>query len=211
MAKVKTYNLDGAETGVVELDDSVFSEKASAALIYQVVRVAEANKRQPLAHAKTRSEVRGGGKKPWRQKGTGRARHGSIRSPIWKGGGVTFGPRKENITKLSIPAKMKKKALRSILSQKVIDNTFIIVDDLEKIEKPSTKKITEFLKKLKLESKKVLFLSDAGLEKTILSLRNIQKTKSIRVENINILDLMSYGRVMVNKDSIEKLTKQLKS
>jgi ribosomal protein L4 len=106
---------------------------------------------------------------------------------------------------------MKKKALRSILSQKVIDNTFIIVDDLEKIEKPSTKKITEFLKKLKLESKKVLFLSDAGLEKTILSLRNIQKTKSIRVENINILDLMSYGRVMVNKDSIEKLTKQLKS
>jgi large subunit ribosomal protein L4 len=209
MAKVKTYNLDGAETGSIKLDDSVFAEIAHSALMYQVVRVAQTNQRQPLAHVKTRSEVRGGGRKPWRQKGTGRARHGSIRSPLWKGGGVTFGPRKENITKLSIPHKMKKKALKSILSDKVRDNKIIIVEDLAKMEKPSTKKMFDFFKKLKMSGKKVLLLSDEGMEHAILSLRNIPRTKSIRLENINVIDLMSYGRVLISKGSVAKLTVQL--
>jgi len=209
MSKVKTYNLDGLETGSIDLDDKIFSETAKSELIWQVVRVAQANKRQPLAHTKDRGDVRGGGKKPWRQKGTGRARHGSSRSPIWKGGGVTFGPLKENVTKLSIPVKMKKKALRAVISDKVKDEKFIIMDDLGKIEKPSTKKMVEFLKKLKIDSKKALFISDKDLEKAILSLRNLSKTKSIRLENINILDLLSCDSIMIGKDSIERLSKQL--
>src|SRR3989338_8827930 len=111
MALVKTYNIEGAETGSIELSDPVFGETAHASLMYQAVRVARINERQPLAHTKDRSEVRGGGRKPWAQKGTGRARHGSIRSPLWKGGGVTFGPRNESVTKRSIPPKMPKKTI----------------------------------------------------------------------------------------------------
>ncbi|MAG28719.1 50S ribosomal protein L4 [bacterium] len=209
MAKVKTYNLEGAETGSIDLSDDVFAETASPDLMYQVVRVAQNNQRQPLAHVKDRSEVRGGGRKPWRQKGTGRARHGSIRSPIWRGGGATFGPRKENITKLSIPTKMRKKAIKAVLSERVKDSKLIIIDDLAKLAKPSTKKISSFLSKMKLVSKKVLFLSDEGLEHAILSLRNIQRTKSIRLENINIIDLMSFGTIIISRDSVEKLTEQL--
>jgi len=210
MPKVKTYNLDGAETGSIELDEKVFKEEAKSELIYQAVRVAQANIRQPLAHTKDRSDVSGGGKKPWKQKGTGRARHGSSRSPIWKGGGVTFGPRKENVTKLSLPSKMRKKSLRAIISQHVNDNKFFIIDDLIKLEKPSTQKLSKFFKTVKIEDKKILLLSDNGLEFAIISLRNLDKTKSIRLENINILDLMSYTNIIIGKDSIEKLTLQLK-
>ena len=209
MALVKTYNLEGLETGSIELNDNVFAQKTNHALIYQAVRVAQANKRQPLAHTKDRSEVSGGGKKPWKQKGTGRARHGSIRSPLWKGGGVTFGPRKENITKLSIPIKMKKRALRAVVSDRVENNSFIVIDDMEKIEKPSAKKMHEFLKKMKIASKKVLFLSDKGLEKAILSFRNLARAKSIRIENMNILDLMAHSNILINKGSIQRLTKQM--
>jgi large subunit ribosomal protein L4 len=209
MAKVKTYNLEGVETGSIDLSDGVFAETASSDLMYQVVRVAENNKRQPLAHVKTRSEVRGGGRKPWRQKGTGRARHGSIRSPLWRGGGATFGPRKENITKLSIPTKMRKKAIKAVFTDRIKENKLLVLEDLKKLKKPSTKKMSSFFTKMKLLSKKVLFISDEGMEHAILSLRNMQKTKSIRLENINILDLMSFGTILISKDSIEKLTEQL--
>ncbi|OJI07590.1 50S ribosomal protein L4 [bacterium CG10_46_32] len=209
MATVKTYNLEGAETGSVELLDSVFNETAHASLIYQVVRVARINERQPLAHTKTRAEVRGGGKKPWAQKGTGRARHGSIRSPLWKGGGVTFGPRNESITKRSVPTKMRKRAIRAAFSDHVRTNAFIVVDDLGKLEKPSAKKFISFFKALKLASKKVLFISDEGLEYAILSVRNLTKVKAIRLENANILDLLTFGTILIGRDSLEKLTKQL--
>jgi large subunit ribosomal protein L4 len=210
MPKVKIYNLDGAETGSVDLDEKVFSLEAKSELIYQAVRVAQANIRQPLAHTKDRSDVSGGGKKPWRQKGTGRARHGSSRSPIWKGGGVTFGPKKENVTKLSLPSKMRKRALCAILSQHVADNKLFIIEDLGKMEKPSTQKMVKFLKTVKADKTKVLLLSDNGLEFAIISLRNLDKAKAIRLENINILDLMTYPNLMIAKDSIEKLTLQVK-
>lgn len=209
MATVKVYNLDGTEAGSIDLDDKVFAQKAKPELIYQVVRVARANIRQPLAHTKMRGEVRGGGKKPWQQKGTGRARHGSTRSPIWKGGGVTFGPRAENIIKLAIPAKMRKKALCAIISQRVEQGGFIVVDSFLAIDKPSTKKVHEFFKKLKIASKKILFLSDKGMDIVIKSLRNIPNTKSIRLENINILDVMSFKTIIISKDSVQKLSKQM--
>jgi len=209
MAKVNVYNISGAHTGTMELPDAIFGTEANKALMYQVVRVATINKRKPLAQTKDRSEVRGGGKKPWAQKGTGRARHGSIRSPLWKGGGVTFGPRIESITKRAIPSKMRKKALVAVFSDRVRGNKFFVVEGLDALDAPSTKIMFSFFKTLKLASKKVLFISDAGFEKAILSLRNLPRTKSIRLENINILDMLSYGTVMVGRGSVEKLIKQL--
>ncbi|MDP3995120.1 MAG: 50S ribosomal protein L4 [bacterium] len=209
MAQAKLYNLDGVQAGSIELSDAVFGEKENAALLYQAVLVARANARKPLAQAKDRGDVRGGGKKPWAQKGTGRARHGSIRSPLWKGGGVTFGPQIASITKRSLPAKMRKKALRAVLSDRVRDHKLIVVNGLEALDTPSTKKLALFLKALKLESRKVLFFSDEGMEHAILSLRNMPRAKTIRLENINILDLLSHGTIVVGKDSVEKLTMQL--
>jgi len=208
MPQVKVYNLEGAAVGELKLDDKIFSETAKPELIYQVVRVMQARARQVLAHTKDRSEVRGGGKKPWKQKGTGRARHGSIRSPIWIGGGVTFGPTKERNFKLSIPRKMAKKALKAVLSEKVAANGLVVCDGLN-LEKPSTKKITSFISKMGLSGKKVLFLSDTGLENAILSAANLPKVKAVRLENLNILDLMIAASVLIGKDSVDKLTKQL--
>jgi large subunit ribosomal protein L4 len=208
MPQVKIYNLDGAETGVIDLDDKIFSETAKPELIYQVVRVMQARSRQVLAHTKDRSEVRGGGKKPWKQKGTGRARHGSIRSPIWRGGGVTFGPTKERNFSLDIPRKMVKKALRAVLADKVANSQLVVCEDLS-LAKPATKQMTAFLAKLNLSKKKVLFLSDKGLENAILSVRNLSKVTATRLENLNILELMLNSSVLIARSSIEKLTKQL--
>ncbi|MEK7164336.1 MAG: 50S ribosomal protein L4, partial [Patescibacteria group bacterium] len=159
MSTVKVYNLDGAETGVMELDSKVFSETGSSELFYQVVRVLQANSRTVLAHTKDRSQVRGGGKKPWAQKGTGRARHGSIRSPIWVGGGVTFGPTAERNFSLGINRKMVKKAIRAAVSSRVSEEAFYVLDDAALAE-PATKKFVSFLKKLKLSDKKVLCLTE---------------------------------------------------
>lgn len=209
MATAKTYNLGGAETGSIELLDSVFDQTAHPSLMYQAVRVARVNARRPLANTRDRSEVRGGGRKPWAQKGTGRARHGSIRSPLWRGGGVTFGPRIESITKRSIPAKMRKQALRAAFSDRVRAHRFIVVDDLANLAKPQTKKFTSLLKALKLESKKVLFISDEGLEHAILSARNLPNVRAIRLENVNILDVLAFGTVMVGRGTVEKLERQL--
>ncbi len=150
MAKAKVYNLQGQETGSVVLDDKIFFQEAKPELIYQAVRVAMANQRQPIAHSKTRDEVHGGGRKPWRQKGTGRARHGSIRSPLWKGGGVTFGPRKETIKRLAIPSKMRDKALRAVLSERAKNNSLIVVEGLGAMDNPSSKLINNFFKTLKI-------------------------------------------------------------
>lgn len=209
MATVKTYNLDGAEIGSMELPDAVFGEPANAPLLHQAVLVARANARKPLAQTRDRSEVRGGGRKPWAQKGTGRARHGSIRSPLWKGGGVTFGPGIESITKRSFPAKMRKKAIRAVFSDRVRAQKLIVVEDLGTLAAPSTRKLAALLASLKLASKKVLFISDESLENAILSLRNVPRTKSMSLGSINILDLLSYGTIMMNKDSIAKLVARL--
>ena len=145
--KVKLYNQQAKETGTVELPDSVFGLKWNADLVHQVVTSYAANQRRGTAHAKGRSEVRGGGKKPWKQKGTGRARHGSIRSPIWKGGGVTHGPLKEKNYKKKINKKMAKKAFYTVLSAKVRDNEIIVLDDL-KFSEPKTKLAAEMFTKL---------------------------------------------------------------
>ncbi|MBI4122604.1 MAG: 50S ribosomal protein L4 [Parcubacteria group bacterium] len=211
MPSVKVYNREGKEAGTVELDSAVFTETAKPELIYQVVRVFQSRIRQPLAFTKMRSEVRGGGKKPWKQKGTGRARHGSIRSPIWKGGGVTFGPRGEaSLTRLSIPRKMVQKAMRAVLSEKVQAGTFVVVEGLA-FEKPSTKSLKELIAALSLAGKKrLLMFTDSRMENTIRSARNIPTLRPLRLENMNIVDVLKHETVLIDKDSIPALTKQLK-
>src|SRR3990167_7958338 len=144
--KVKLYNQVAEEVGKTELPDEVFGLKWNADLVHQVVTSQEANRRPTVAHAKGRGEVRGGGRKPWRQKGTGRARHGSIRSPIWKGGGVTHGPLKEKNYKKKINKKMAKKALFAVLSAKARDNEIIVLDDL-KFSEPKTRLAAEMFAK----------------------------------------------------------------
>ncbi|MDP1709986.1 MAG: 50S ribosomal protein L4 [Candidatus Komeilibacteria bacterium] len=208
MAQVKIYNLEGAPVGSLDLDDKILAEVAKPELLYQVVRVLQGRARTVLAHSKDRSQVRGGGKKPWKQKGTGRARHGSIRSPIWKGGGVTFGPTSERNFWLNIPRKMMQKAMRAVFASKVKDSAFWVCDDF-KMAKPSTKKITNFLKKLNLDQKKVLFLSDKEMANAILSVGNLPKVAAIRLENLNLLDLMKYEHILIGKESVPKLVKQI--
>src|SRR3989344_9053627 len=136
--EAKVYNLDGKERGVVTLPESIFGIKWNSALIKQVVDAMQANARTNVAHTKTRGEVRGGGKKPWKQKGTGRARHGSIRSPLWRGGGTTFGPRNEKIFARDINKKMRNKALVTALSRKFKDNEVLFLEELSWNE-PKTK------------------------------------------------------------------------
>lgn len=208
MPQVKTYNLEGEAVGTVDLDDKIFNETAKPELIYQVARVLEARKRRVLAHTKDRSEVRGGGKKPWRQKGTGRARHGSIRSPIWRGGGVTFGPTKERNFSLQIPRKMSKKALRAVLSDRVAGGNFFVLE-ADEPAKPSTKTLNQTLKKLDLAHKKVLFLTGSMASNLSRSLRNLPKVKPLRPGNINVLELLAHPNILLAKSLLPELEKQL--
>src|SRR3989344_1527703 len=145
--KVNLYNQNAEQAGSIELPDSVFGLKWNPDLVHQVVKGQEANMRPKVAHAKDRAQVRGGGKKPWRQKGTGRARHGSIRSPIWKGGGVTHGPLTEKNYNKKINRKMAKKALFTVLSQKARENEILVLEKLN-FSEPKTKLASEFFKKI---------------------------------------------------------------
>lgn len=199
--KVPVYNIEGKETGSILLPREVFDVKMNLDLVHQVAVSQMANQRQGSAHTKDRSEVRGGGKKPWRQKGTGRARHGSIRSPLWKGGGVTFGPRNEKDYKKDIPKKIRKKALFMVLSQKFRDNLLVILEEL-KLEKPKTKEITSILKNLSLKGSSLIALPNYD-KKVILAVRNIPKTSAIEARNLNVLDLLNFKYLLMPKDAIK--------
>lgn len=200
--KVKLYNQNKEEIGEVELPKKIFEVEISPDLVHQVVLSQQSNRRQGSAQAKIRSEVRGGGRKPWRQKGTGRARHGSIRSPLWRGGGVTFGPRNEKNYKKDIPVKMKRKALLMVLSAKAKEGTIIVVDKLD-FNKPSTKQMKETLGKL-FKGSGILVL--AKMDKNlILSVRNIPKRISMQAKDLNVLDLLNYKNVVISKAGIKKI------
>jgi len=204
---VNTYNQDGKETGKTELPSEIFEVKFSPDLVHQIVVSQMANRRQNSAQAKDRSEVQGGGRKPWRQKGTGRARHGSIRSPLWKGGGVTFGPTKERDFKKIIPKKMRRKALFMVLSQKAKDDELVVLDDL-KIEKPKTKIMKEIIQNLKSKIKDIktgsFLIALPKIDKNIiLSTKNIPKTDTIQAKELNCLDILNYKYLMLPKKSIE--------
>ncbi len=170
MPKVTVYNQDGAIVGSQELSDEVFGVKPKDALIHQVVTAMMANKRQVLAHTKGRSEVRGGGKKPWRQKGTGRARHGSIRSPLWVGGGITFGPTKERNFKQKINDKMRRKAILMGLSDRVSDGKMVLLDKIE-LDEFKTKKIAMIIEKLRQ-----VFYGKEAVDINVNSVNSVNKT-----------------------------------
>jgi large subunit ribosomal protein L4 len=195
---VKTYDQNGKEVGQTRLPSEIFDVKANPDLIHQVVVSQMANKRTVIAHAKDRAQVRGGGKKPWRQKGTGRARHGSRRSPLWKGGGVTFGPTKERNFEKKINKKMKRKALLMVLSAKVKNNLLLVLEKLS-LEKPKTKLMAEVFKNLPFKGSSLIILP--GLEKDVIrAARNIPKTATVEARNLNALDLLSFKYLIMPKE-----------
>ena len=212
--KISTYTQNGKESGKAELPSEIFDVKINPDLVHQVVLAQMSNQRQVIAHTKDKSEVRGGGRKPWKQKGTGRARHGSIRSPIWKGGGVTFGPTKDRNFKKKINKKMRRKALFMVLSSKVQDKEMIVLDEL-KISQPKTKEIMKIiqdtrykiqdtktnLKKRKKESI-LIALSKKAVDITRAA-KNIQKVKTIQAKDLNVLDLLNYKYLMMPKEGID--------
>ncbi len=204
--KYEVLDQKGKKVGEESLPEEIFNKKINTDLVYQVITSQTANKRRSIAHTKDRGEVRGGGRKPWRQKGLGRARHGSIRSPIWIGGGVTFGPRKEKVFKKKIPKKMKRLALFMLLSDKTKRKLLIILDQLG-LEEAKTKKIVEIFDKLPSKKKKALLALPEIDKKIILAARNIPYIEIIQARNLNCLDLASFKYLIMPKESIEVIKK----
>jgi large subunit ribosomal protein L4 len=205
--KVDLYNQQGEKIGTALLPKELFDVPLNPDLVHQVVVSQMGNRRKVIAHTKGRGEVKGGGRKPWRQKGTGRARHGSIRSPLWRGGGVAFGPTKEKVFKKEIPKKMKRKALFMVLSAKAKNNLLIILDNL-KMEKPKTKQLAELIEnwKLKIENFKagsVLIALPSADKNIILAARNLAHAKTLQAKDLNALDLLSSKYVVMPKDAIK--------
>lgn len=208
--KTNLYNQKGEKTGTTDLPDSVFGLKWNADLVHQVVTSQTANLRQPTAHAKGRGEVRGGGRKPWRQKGTGRARHGSIRSPLWKGGGVAHGPKKERVFKKKINKKMAKKALWTVLSAKAREGEIVVLEDL-KFAEPKTKLAAALFEKLcKLKEFKNLKKGNGVLialpEKDGFSrraLRNLPYAGIDEARNLNARKVLQYKYILFPKAVVE--------
>ncbi len=206
MLTMPIYNIQGEKTGTIELSEKIFGLKINNDLVYQAIAVQMAGRRTPLAHTKERGEVRGGGRKPWRQKGTGRARHGSIRSPIWRGGGITFGPRKEKVFAKKINKKAKRKALLMALSSKVKDKELVILDKLE-LKEPKTKLMAEIISKLFKKQPSVLVATAKKDEKIIRANRNLSYTKTIAANSLNIIDLLSFKYLFLDKEAIKVIEK----
>ena len=201
MLQVKVYNQEGKENGTIELAPEIFGVPINPALIQQVVVAQAANRRVAIAHTKTRAEVRGGGIKPWKQKGTGRARHGSIRSPIWVGGGVAFGPRKNRNFSHSINKKMKQQALCMTLSDKVHEEKIVVIDKME-FATPKTKQLAALLAKLPSAGRSVLLVTAKSDQNIIRSSRNLPDIRVIRADSLNVVDVMKYNSVVIIQDSL---------
>ncbi len=202
MAKVSVYNMEGKEVEKIDLSDAVFGVEINEHLVHMAVVLQLANNRQGTQKAKTRAEVSGGGRKPWRQKGTGHARQGSTRSPQWTGGGVVFAPVPRDYS-FKLNKKEKRIALKSALTSKVLANKLIVVDEL-KMEEVKTKKFQEVLNNLKVNRKALVVLNDND-EKVVLSARNIPSVKTALTNTINVYDIMNAGTVILTKDAAHKI------
>lgn len=200
MIKVKVINQSGREVREESLNSEIFDVKMNEAVLHRVVRAYFANKRHSIAHTKTRSERRGGGAKPWKQKGTGRARAGSARSPIWRKGGITFGPRSERNFTLKVNKKEKRKALFISLSEKVRENGFQILDSLE-MKEIKTKDAADLMKKLKLYEKKVLLVLPKEIENIEKSYKNIKNITTCRAKSLNCSTVMHADHCLFLADS----------
>lgn len=198
MANVAVYNMEGKEVDKIELNDSIFGVEINEHLVHMAVLQQLANKRQGTQKAKTRSEVRGGGRKPWRQKGTGHARQGSTRSPQWTGGGVVFAPTPRDYS-FKLNKKEKRAALKSALTSRVVENKLVVVDEL-KLDEIKTKKFVEVLKNLNVE-KALVILNDMD-EKVIASAANIPTVKTTQTNELNVFDVLKYDTVVVTKAAV---------
>lgn len=206
---VKTYNQKGEEVGKTQLPKQMFEVKVNPDLVYQVVTSQMANKRQVLAHTKDRGEVSGGGKKPWRQKGTGRARHGSTRSPIWRHGGVSFGPRKERVFGKKINKKMRRKALFMVLSAKAANDMLYVLDNFD-LPEAKTKYAAETLNNLRkkidnLKSGTILIAMPDYDRKMVLAARNIPGVRTLEASKLSPLELLSVKYLLLPKKTIETI------
>ncbi|WP_077356222.1 50S ribosomal protein L4 [Virgibacillus halodenitrificans] len=201
MPKVALLKQDGSQAGDMELNDSVFGIEPNTHVLHEAVVMQRASMRQGTHAVKNRSEVRGGGRKPWRQKGTGRARQGSIRSPQWVGGGTVFGPTPRSYS-YKLPKKVRRLALRSALSSKVKEDNIVVLESIA-IDAPKTKEVVKMLEALNLDTK-VLIVTAEKDETVMRSANNLQSVKVLTVEEMNVLDLLSHDKLIVTKDAAEK-------
>ncbi|TAK03307.1 50S ribosomal protein L4 [Patescibacteria group bacterium] len=209
MAKVTLYNQEGAKVGELALDPALFEVKANPALVHEAVVAQTANSRVVTAHTKDRGEVAGTGKKPWKQKGTGRARHGSRRSPIWVGGGVTFGPTSERNFSVKMNRAARRKALAMVLSDKVAGERLVAVDSLA-LPEAKTKRVAFMLAKLPLAGSKTLIVVEAENRGVARAAKNLPRVSTISVGSLNVVDLLSHETIVASKAALEALVKTYK-
>ena len=202
MHKVNVYNMSGDIVEEIALSEDIFGIEINEHVVWEVVRNQLANKRQGTQSAKTRAEVRGGGRKPWRQKGTGRARQGSKNSPQWKGGGVVFAPKPRDYS-YSVPKKVKRLALKSVLTSKVQENEIIVVDEI-KFDSPKTKEMVSLLTKLNADKKALIVMGEKDLN-VIKSANNIPNVATALVNTINVYDILKYNSFIITKDAVRKV------
>ncbi|MEX3746705.1 50S ribosomal protein L4 [Lysinibacillus sp. NPDC097279] len=206
MTKVSVLSQTGASVGEIELNEAIFGIEPNEAVLFDAVVAQRASLRQGNHKVKNRSEVAGGGRKPWRQKGTGRARQGSIRSPQWRGGGIVFGPTPRSYS-YKLPKKVRRLALKSALSAKVVEQNFLVLDALT-LAAPKTKEFTKILKDLSLEKKSLFVTADLD-ENVALSARNIPGVTVLTANGINVLDLLGHEKVVFTKSAVEKVEEVL--
>lgn len=206
MPKVALYNQSGSQVGDIELNDVVFGIEPNQHALHDAVVMQQASKRQGTHAVKNRSAVSGGGRKPWRQKGTGRARQGSIRSPQWVGGGVVFGPTPRSYS-YKLPKKVRRLALKSALSTKVIEENLTVLDALA-IDTPKTKEVINLLNALNINEKALIVTSEKD-EVIMKSANNLQKVKVLQASHLNILDILAHDRLIITKDAVESIEEVL--
>lgn len=206
MPKVALFNQDGKNVGEIELQDAVFGIEPNNKVLFDAIIMQRAAMRQGTSKVKNRSEVRGGGRKPWRQKGTGRARQGSIRSPQWRGGGVVFGPVPRSYS-YKLPKKVRRLAIKSALSTKVQDNSIVVLEALS-FDAPKTKEMVAVLKNLTVERKALVVTADLN-ENVALSARNIPGVTVVAANGLSVLDVMNHDKLVITKDAVEKVEEVL--
>ena len=204
MANLKVMDQNGKDSGEVTLNDKVFGIEPNESVVFEAIIRQRAGKRQGTSKVKNRSAVRGGGKKPWRQKGTGRARQGSIRSPQWRGGGTVFGPTPRSYA-YTMPRKQRRLAIKSVLSQKMIDKDLIVLDKLT-MSAPKTKDLVSMLNSLNVDGK-VLIVSDDNTVQ--LSARNLANVKAVPVNGLNVEDAVNYDKLILTQDAVKKIEEVL--
>ncbi|MGG3833551.1 50S ribosomal protein L4 [Geobacillus thermocatenulatus] len=206
MPKVALYNQNGQTVGEIELNDAVFGIEPNKHVLFEAVIMQRASMRQGTHKTKNRAEVSGGGRKPWRQKGTGRARQGSIRSPQWRGGGTVFGPVPRSYS-YKLPKKVRRLAIKSALSSKVLENDIVVLDQLS-LEAPKTKEMVKILNNLSVD-RKALIVTDELNENVYLSARNIPGVKVVAANGINVLDVLNHDKLVITKAAVEKVEEVL--